>query len=164
VGECRYSGGGNVYEAAAQGALLGAQSGDASVPALGCCVGVTVAHNNFSGIDQMGIRVATDYECASTLNQVVFNKVENWGQLSKARGGDLRLRVPVPVLALARAGQQLLIQLLHHAQRLVGRQRHVPGRRRQRHAGARQRLFQRHCWLCHQAQWRAHTTPSPTTW
>jgi hypothetical protein len=88
IHDCRYSGQGSVYAAAAQGVLLGAQGGDAPVAALGCTTGVVVRNNNLTGIDQMGIRVATDYDCASALNQVLLNKVENWGQLSAKAGGD----------------------------------------------------------------------------
>ena len=87
VHDCRFDGR-SPYVASAQGVLLGAQAGDARNGSLGCTVGVVVAHNNITGTDEMGARVATDYLCASAQNQVVFNKIENWGQLDKGRGGD----------------------------------------------------------------------------
>jgi hypothetical protein len=68
--------------------LLGAQAGDAKNASLACTVGVVVEHNNLTGMDEMGARVAGDYLCAAVNNQILFNKIENWGQLDKGDGGD----------------------------------------------------------------------------
>lgn len=91
VHDCRWPGGNaSVYGAAAQGILVGAADGDAAGAAVndGCTVGVVVRNNNVAGVDQMAIRVMNDLNCASVLNQIVFNDVRDWGQLSRANGGD----------------------------------------------------------------------------
>ena len=89
VHDCRYDGT-SPYVASAQGILLGAQDGGAANASVACTVGVVVEHNNISGTDEMGARVSNDYLCAAALNQVVFNKIENWGQLAQDKGGDSR--------------------------------------------------------------------------
>lgn len=85
VHDCRWDGS-SPYAASAQGVMLGAQDG-APGPLL-CTVGVIVRNNNLSGIDEMGARVANNAHCSCVLNQIVFNKIEDWGQLPQVDGGD----------------------------------------------------------------------------
>jgi hypothetical protein len=73
----------------AQGVLLGAQGGASpNTPNGGCTVGVLVRNNNVQGVDEMGIRVATDVACSTVLNNVSYNRISDWGQGSKSNGGD----------------------------------------------------------------------------
>ena len=90
VEECRMVPGGSPYGASAQGVLLGAQDGEAHRPLAngGCVVGAVVRNNDISGVDEMGIRVANNFPCACANNQVVYNRVSNWGQGSRAAGSD----------------------------------------------------------------------------
>ena len=90
VRDCRAAPGGSIYAASAQGVLLGAQDGETHKPLGngGCVVGAVVRNNDISGVDEMGIRVANDLPCACANNQVVYNKVADWGQGSKGAGGD----------------------------------------------------------------------------
>lgn len=85
VHDCRYDGH-SPYDASAQGVLIGAQDGAGGNNA--CAVGVVVRNNELSGIDEMGARVSTDTLCANVLNQVVLNKIKDWGQLNASAGGD----------------------------------------------------------------------------
>ena len=88
IHDCRYDGV-SIYDGAAQGVLLGAQAGaPPSTPNGGCTVGVLVRNNYVRRVDEMGIRVATDAECATVNNNVSYNRVAEWGQGSKAVGGD----------------------------------------------------------------------------
>lgn len=88
IHDCRYDGV-SIYDASAQGVLLGAQGGaPPDTPNGGCTVGVVVRNNNVIGVDEMGIRVATDALCATALNNVSYNRISDWGQGSKANGGD----------------------------------------------------------------------------
>jgi hypothetical protein len=88
IHDCRFDGV-SIYDAAAQGVLLGAQDGaPAGQPNGGCTVGAVVRNNDVRGVDEMGIRVANDVECAAALNNVSYNRIAEWGQGSKANGGD----------------------------------------------------------------------------
>ena len=88
VHDCRWDGA-SVYEAAAQGVMLGAQDGSSAGQANGgCTVGVIVRNNDVRDIDQMGMRVSNDALCSNVLNELFFNRVSDWGQLSRADGGD----------------------------------------------------------------------------
>lgn len=88
VHDCRYDNH-SVYDASSQGVLLGAIDGSPhGMPNGGCVVGVVVHNNNISSTDEMGIRISNDLSCANVLNQVVFNKIVDWGQLSNKQGGD----------------------------------------------------------------------------
>ena len=88
IHDCRYDGV-SIYDSSAQGILLGAQSGAPSNTTNGgCTVGVVVRNNNVQGVDEMGIRVATDVPCSTVLNNVSYNRVSDWGQGSRANGGD----------------------------------------------------------------------------
>lgn len=88
IHDCRYDGV-SIYDSSAQGVLLGAQSGaPPDTPNGGCTVGVVVRNNNVKGVDEMGIRVATDVPCSTVLNNVSYNSISDWGQGSKTEGGD----------------------------------------------------------------------------
>eukprot|EP01043_Picozoa_sp_COSAG02_P019321 COSAG02_NODE_925_length_15858_cov_4.267276_14_plen_758_part_00 len=69
------------YDASAQGVLLGG-----AVAAKVCTVGVVVRNNNISRVDSFGMRVSNDnyYPCVN--NQLVFNRVKEWGQGGQSYG------------------------------------------------------------------------------
>ena len=89
IHDCRYDNR-SIYDASAQGVLVGAQDGAAAPPPPngGCVVGAVVRNNNISGVDEMGIRVSTDNLCANVLNSIRYNAVRDWGQANKSVGGD----------------------------------------------------------------------------
>lgn len=172
IHDCRANGG-SPYAPGAQGVLLGGPEGSAQ-----CTVGVIVEHNFVHSIDEMGIRGGLcgglESHCPCTLvtpcrlrcplprgavsnnnyypcvnNQVVFNRVQDWGQLPASGGGDntdsgalcacgqrrgrgrgVGSPPPPPLSAPARhvrslvqPRKQLLLQLCTLHQRVVGPER-----------------------------------------
>lgn len=85
IHDCRYDGK-SIYDASAQGVMIGAADGQGGNNA--CATGVIVRNNNITGVDEMGMRVSSDQLCANALNQLVLNKVQDWGQAPKSEGGD----------------------------------------------------------------------------
>lgn len=85
IHDCRFDGN-SIYDASAQGVLIGAADGQGG--ASPCATGVIVRNNDLAGIDEMGIRVSSDTLCANPINQLVLNRVRDWGQASAKEGGD----------------------------------------------------------------------------